>query len=197
MQSDIYIFETNAADDNENIEELKSEITSLKQQISEFQENAKKNAEVKELKSQIKSLNLELSKFKNNEITKEELAKELNEIKTNIKTKEFNEFIDNQITAGTLTPANKDAVFSVLWDLDNLKKFDESPNSVELFKSFIVSLPKQIEFNEIAKKKPIVKVDAEKYADADEESLEIYKEAAALAEQEKISFRDALLKIKN
>ena len=124
------------------------------------------------------------------------MARELKEMKDSLRDKDFNEFIDKQIDAGILTPANKDAVFSILQDLDNVKKFDESSNSIEQFKSFISALPKQVEFDEVAKKQT-KKTDAEvKYADADEESLEIYKQATAIAEKEKISFKDALLKIK-
>ena len=50
------------------------------------------------------------------------IAKELQELKTTIRDKDFNEFIDSQISAGILTPANKDAVLSILQDLDNVKK---------------------------------------------------------------------------
>jgi predicted nucleic acid-binding protein len=48
----------------------------------------------------------------------------------------------------------------------------------------------------LQRKKSTPKVDEEKYADADEESVEIYKQAKALAKKENISFKDALLKIK-
>ena len=81
--------------------------------------------------------------------------------------------------------------------MDNVKKFDSTSNAVEEFKTFVASIPKQIEFDEVAtKKKSAPKVDEEKYADADEESVEIYKQAKALAKKENISFKDALLKIK-
>ena len=39
------------------------------------------------------------------------------------------------------------------------------------------------------------KQEAEQFANADEESLEIFKEAKALAQKENITFRDALLKL--
>ena len=60
------------------------------------------------------------------------------------------------------------------------------------------SLPKQIEFQEIVRKDKVsdAEEDAEKFANADEESLEIFKEAKALAQKEGIPFKDALLKIK-
>ena len=198
-ESDVYIFEAEVEENNdaEEIENLKSTITDLKGQVAKFKEDAKKNTEIKSLKEQVKDLTLELAKFKDEAAGKDELAKELKEIKENLRTKDFNEFIEQHISQGILTPANKDAVFSILCDLDNIKKFDATSDSIDTFKSFISALPKQVEFNEIAKKKATKKEDeALKYADADEESLEIFREAKALAEAENITFKDALLKIK-
>lgn len=198
-ESDVYIFETEVEknDDIQEIESLKSTITDLKGKIAKFKEDNKKNTEIKSLKEQVKDLTSELAKFKDEAASKDELARELKNVKETLRTKDFNEFIEQHVSQGILTPANKDAVFSILQDLDNIKKFDESSNSIEQFKSFISSLPKQVEFDEIAKKKATKKEDeALKYADADEESLEIFKEAKALAEAENITFKDALLKIK-
>lgn len=198
-ESDVYIFEAEVEEDNdtEEIENLKSTITDLKGQIAKFKEDNKKNTEIKSLKEQVKDLTLELAKFKDEAAGKDELAKELKAIKETLRTKDFNEFIEQHISQGILTPANKDAVFSILCDLDNIKKFDATSDSIDTFKSFISALPKQVEFDEIAKKKATKKEDETlKYADADEESLEIFKEAKALAEAENITFKDALLKIK-
>lgn len=198
-ESDVYIFEAEVEENNdaEEIENLKSTIADLKGQVAKFKEDAKKNTEIKSLKEQVKDLTIELAKFKDEAAGKDELAKELKEIKENLRTKDFNEFIEQHISQGILTPANKDAVFSILCDLDNIKKFDVTSDSIDTFKSFISALPKQVEFDEIAKKKATKKEDeALKYADADEESLEIFKEAKALAEAENITFKDALLKIK-
>ena len=198
-ESDVYIFEAEVEENNdtEEIENLKSTIADLKGQVAKFKEDAKKNTEIKSLKEQVKDLTIELAKFKDEAAGKDELAKELKEIKENLRTKDFNEFIEQHISQGILTPANKDAVFSILCDLDNIKKFDATSDSIDTFKSFISALPKQVEFDEIAKKKATKKEDeALKYADADEESLEIFREAKALAEAENITFKDALLKIK-
>ena len=202
-ESDVYEFSIETEDDNietfseEDVEELKNTISNLQTQIAQFKEDAKKQETIKSLKSQVKDLTIELAKFKDEAAGKEELAKELKEIKDNLRNKDFNEFIEQHISQGILTPANKDAVFSILCDLDNIKKFDATSDSIDTFKSFISALPKQVEFDEIAKKKATKKEDeALKYADADEESLEIFREAKALAEAENITFKDALLKIK-
>jgi len=198
-ESDTYIFETVIEDseEDEDTEILKATINDLTKQVADFKEKAKKNTEIKDLKSQVKDLTIQLAKFRDDAAGKDELAKELKDIKDNLRTKDFNEFIDKQIETGTLIPAQKDAVFSILCDLDNVKKFDDASNSIHDFKTLITAMPKQIEFSEVAtKKKSTTKVDEEKYADADEESVEIYKQAKALAKKENISFKDALLKIK-
>jgi len=116
-----------------------------------------------------------------------------------MQNKEYIEFIDKQIEKGILVPANKDIVLSVLQELDSVTKFGEdSPVIVNDFKSFIESLPNQVEYQEFATKEKQADgndSDANKFADADEDSLEIFKEAKALAAKENISFRDALLKL--
>lgn len=200
-ESDTYEFESE--DDAEqfteaDIEDLKNQITELEEQVSKFKENNKKMETIKSLKDKISALTDEVATFKEKAQGKEEIEKELHDIKVAIKKREFDEFIDKQIDKGTLVPANKETVLSVLQELDNVQKFGEDSTVVIDFKSFIESLPPQIKFGETATKDKQAgsqNDDVQKFANADEESLEIFKEAKALAEKEKISFRDALLKL--
>ena len=203
-ESDTYEFESeDVADETQtfseaDIEDLKNQITSLEEQVSKFKENNKKMETIKSLKEKISALTDEVASFKEKAQGKEEIEKELHEIKVAIKKREFDEFIDKQIDKGTLVPANKETVLSVLQELDNVQKFGEDSTVVSDFKSFIESLPPQITFGETATKKKQAEVpnnEIEKFANADEDSLEIFKEAKALAEKENISFRDALLKL--
>ena len=83
---------------------------------------------------------------------KEEIEQELNDIKTAIKKKEYDDFIEKQINEGKLVPANKNVVLSVLQELDNVKKFGEDSQVISDFKSFIESLPKQITYDETDKR---------------------------------------------
>ena len=108
------------------------------------------------------------------------------------------EYFEKQLEKGILVPANKDVVLKIFKELDNVKKFDSTSNAVNDFKTFVASLPKQIEFEEVATKKKATTTptaDHDEFADASEESLEIYNEATALAEKENIDFKDALLKL--
>lgn len=200
-ESDTYEFESE--DDAEqfteaDIEDLKNQVAELEEQVSKYKENNKKMETIKSLKEKISALNDEVATFKEKAQGKEKIEKELHDIKVAIKKREFDEFIDKQIDKGTLVPANKETVLSVLQELDNVQKFGEDSTVVIDFKSFIESLPPQIKFGETAtkdKQADSQNDDVQKFANADEESLEIFKEAKALAEKENISFRDALLKL--
>ena len=182
---------------------FRSQIDDLEKQIAKFKqkdENREQKLEtIKSLKEKISALTNEVASFKEKAEGKEAVEKELQDIRTGLKNKEYNEFIDKQIEKGILVPANKDIVLSVLQELDSVTKFGEdSPVIVNDFKSFIESLPNQVEYQEFATKEKQADgndSDVDKFADADEDSLEIFKEAKALAAKENISFRDALLKL--
>jgi len=202
MEAESDTYEFNSEDSKENIliaeiEDLNKQINNLEAEISSYKESNKKLETIKSLKDKIATLTNEVATFKEKAEGKEEIEKELESIKLSIKHKEYDDFIEKQINKGTLIPANKEIIFSVLQELDNIKKFGEDSTVISDFKLFIESLPKQITFDEVATKGKEfnVKDDVEKFANADEESLEIFKEAKALAEKENISFKDALLKL--
>jgi len=200
-EADIYEFEEikqeDVSDDftEKQIEELKKEIADLEEQLKTFKENNKKLETIKSLKEKISTLSDEVATFKEKAHGKEELEKELQNIKHSIRTKEFDDFIEKQIDKGTLIPSNKDVVLSVLKELDNIQKFGEDSPVINGFKSFIESLPTRITFGELAKRNKQANEEMEEFANADEESLEVFKEAKAVAAKENISFREALLKI--
>ncbi len=82
--------------------------------------------------------------------------------------------------------------------LDNVSEFSED-NTINEFKTFIKTLPKQIEFNEIAtkNKQDKNKFDVTSFENATEESLKIYNQAKLMSEKDDIFFRDALLKLQS
>ena len=203
-ESDTYEFE-GVNEDNEpekfseqDIEDLKKQVSDLETQVANFRENNKKLETIKSLKDKISALNDEVATFKEKAQGKEEIEKELSDIKNSIKKREFEEFIEKQIDKGILVPANKNVVLSVLQELDNVKKFGEDSAVITDFKSFIESLPNQIKYGELATKEKQADPtdeDVEKFASADEDSLQVFKEAKALAAKNNISFKEALLKL--
>lgn len=200
-ESEIYEFET---EDTENfsqdeIDELKKQVEDLENQVTKFKQKDKSKEQkmetIKSLKEKISALNDEVSTFKEKAEGKEQIEQELNDIKTALKNKEYEDFIEKQINEGKLVPANKDVVLSVFKELDNVRKFGEDSELVSSFKSFIESLPKQITYEETAKNGTQSNGEEDKFSNADEDSLEIFKQAQDLANKEKISFKEALLKL--
>lgn len=199
-ESDIYTFEAIVEeDDDKEIQELKKQIQDLEAKVAKFNEQPKESETIKALKKQVKDLSTQVDTFKEQANGKADLEKEITDLKNSMRDKEFSEFIEKKIEEGILTPANKDTVLKVLKDLDNIKKFDEKSNTIEDFKTFISSLSKQVEFSEIATKNKksdkTVKGEFDEFANASEESQELFEQATALAEKENIPFKDALLKI--
>ncbi len=203
-ESDTYEFESEDVEDNveqfleADIEDLKNQVNSLEKQVSGFMENNKKTETIKTLKEKISALEDSLAVFKQKADDSVEILKELNDIKSSIKNKEYENFIDKQIDEGKILPKERDFMLSIFQELDSVQKFGEDSPVLLGFKSFIESSPPRIEFKEVATKTKHNSKDnneVEKFANADEDSLEIFKEAKALSEKENISFRDALLKL--
>lgn len=201
-ESEFFEFEVETVEDTENfsaeeIEDLRKQVSDLETQIAKYKQKDQKIETIKSLKEKISALTNEVSTFKEKAEGKEAIEQELNDIKTTLKNKEFEDFIEKQINAGKLVPANKNVVLSVLQELDNVKKFGEDSQVVSDFKEFIESLPKQITFDETATKSKHSngRNDDDKFANADEDSLEIFKQAKELAAKENITFKEALLKL--
>ena len=206
MDSESEIFEFEVLEDEtetfsqEEIDNLKKQVEDLENQIAKFKEKDKQKEQkletIKSLKDKISALTDEVSTFKEKAQGKEQIEQELNDIKTALKNKEYEDFIEKQINDGKLVPANKDVVLSIFKELDNVKKFGEDTELVSSFKSFIESLPKQIVFDETAtNKNKIEGGESDKFANADEDSLEIFNQAQELAKKENISFKEALLRL--
>ena len=170
----------------------------LEEKINTFKKQESSKDIIVGLKTKVEELTDELVTFKEKASDKDGIQKELDYLKNKIRDNEFDNFVEKQLEKGVLIPANKDVVLKIFKELDNVKKFDSTSNAVDDFKTFVASLPKQIEFDEFATKKKATTTptaDHDEFADASEESLEIFNEATALAEKENIDFKDALLKL--
>ena len=205
-ESDVYTFEVeqpkedklDKKDEEKEIQDLKDQVNDLEEKINTFKEKETSSETIKTLKTKIETLTNELDSFKEKASDKDGIQKELDYLKNKIRDNEFDNFVEKQLEKGILIPANKDVVLKIFKELDNVKKFDSTSNAVEDFKTFVASLPKQIEFDEVATKKKATTTptaDHDEFADASEESLEIFNEATALAQKEGIDFKDALLKL--
>lgn len=206
-ESDIYTFEVTSEIDKKDeakdiqdfeIQELKDKIDVLQDKVNSFNQQGSSKETINLLTTQVENLTKELDTFREKASGKDGIQKELDYLKNKIRDNEFDNFVEKQLEKGILIPANKDVVLKIFKELDNVKKFNSASNAVEDFKTFVASLPKQVEFDEVATKKKATTTptaDHDEFADASEESLEIFNEATALAAKENIDFKDALLKL--
>lgn len=183
----------------EELVKLQNQISELESQIVLFidQPNISKNNDlVTKLQEKVEKMSVHILTMQDESVARQKAEQELNKLKLQIKINEFEQFLNQQLSSGNLTPVQKDMSLKIFKALDNVKKFDES-DYIEEFKQFIKTFPKQVEFDEIATKKKQEKPLEENtvFSYASEDSLSIYQEAKQIAERDNISFKDALLKL--
>ena len=203
-ESETYIFEIEEPKQPKEKVETLQEIIKLQNQISDIESRVAHMIDqpdrddhlIVSLQEKVQELSAQIKKFEESETARQATEQELSELKQTIKRNEFEQFIDERVASGELTPTQKETVMNMFSAIEGSKDINE-PVYVEEIKKFIKTLPKQVELKEIATKK---KQAANKevfidFANASEDSLTIYKEAKQLAEKENIPFKDALLKL--
>jgi hypothetical protein len=204
--SDVYIFEMEETPPktpsplDKDITKLQEQVSSLESNIKVYIEKIGKTAEDKlvlKLQEQVQCLSSQIVKLQDDAAIRQQAEEELTRLRLQMRRNDFEQFLNEQIAYGNLTPAQKDNCLKTLLVLDSIPQFDEGENPVENFKQFVKALPKQVEFKELAtkNKQDGKEPDAASFENASEESIAIYNEAKALSEKENISFKDALLKL--
>jgi len=199
-ESEIYVFEVTNEEINENPDLLKlqQQVKELESQIKLFTPNKNQDDElVVKLQGKVEQFAAQIAKMQDDSIARQQAEQELSRLQLQMRRNEFEQFLNEQIAYGNLTPNQKDLSLKILMVLDSVPQFNEDENSVNEFKQFLKSLPKQVEFGEIAtKNKQNSKTpNTVEFENASEESIAIYNEAKALSEKENIPFKDALLKL--
>lgn len=205
-ESEIYIFEIeeippkSEVKPNEELVKLQEQVQELESQIKLFVSQPNKNEDdalVLKLQEKVQQLAAQITKMQDDSALRQDAEQELTRLRLQMRRNEFEQFLNEQIAYGNLTPNQRDLSLKVLMVLDSVPQFKEDENPIEEFKQFIKSLPKQVEFEEIATKKKQTNGEEEfiDFANASDESIEIYKEAKSLSKKEKIPFKDALLKL--
>ena len=206
-ESEAYVFELESEDpankpdikENQDLIKLQEQVKELESQIKLFTSQSNKNEDdelILKLQEKVQGMLAQISKMQDDSIARQQAEQELSRLRLQMRKNEFEQFLNEQIAYGNLTPNQRDLSLKILTMLDSVPQFKENENPIEEFKEFIKSLPKQVEFDEVAtKKKQARDQEAIDFANASDESLEIYKEAKSLSEKEKIPFKDALLKL--
>ncbi len=199
-ESEVYVFEMEAEEpeikENQELVKLQEQVSELESQIKLFSGKKETTEIVTGLQEKVQEMSAQISKMQDDSIARQKAEQELSRLRLQMRRSEFEQFLNEQIAYGNLTPNQRDLSLKILTMLDSVPQFKEDENPIEEFKEFIKSLPKQVEFGEFATKdKQKSEADFVDFAGADEDSLEIYKEAKVLSEKEQIPFKDALLKI--
>lgn len=171
------------------VEELQQQLEEQKKLLLEFKESLKqKDTQIEELKQQ----NAELKKQLETTISEKKRA-------------EFEQFCDQLMDEGKLTPAQKKMVLDFMTIMDEVGKYefseDGEKDALSEFKNFLNGLQKQVELDEVATKskaeegRKSVAISEFSDANVDEKSLELHQKAIELSEREGISYRDAVYQI--
>jgi TolA-binding protein len=208
--SDVYTFEIEEEpDESKEMQEIQANIQKLNTSVSSFNEqldklNAPENKEIQEAKTQIvtlqekvEDLSQKLSQYQESEKLRQKSEEELKTLKSQIRQKEFEQFLDEYLSKGFLTQVQKQHIVRIFSSVNMIACFGEEDEAIVQLKELVKALPRQVVFEELATKtnQAAKEPDMSQFENASEESLALYKEAKTLSETENISFRDALLKI--
>ena len=159
---------------------------------------------IDEVKESLDSLNLN---FSDSDSTKENLNKvisQVNSLRSKITVNELDDYLDEKITEGNLTPAIKDKILNVSTFVNSQNfssdfsetKFQSTVNN--LLKDLSDSFPKLIHFENFAEKPD----SPDEFQDnsfndftVDEESNALHKKVQALMKKEKIPYASAVKKL--
>lgn len=204
-ESETYIFEMETENlpedkleikENQELIKLQEQVSELERQIKLFSGKKETTEIVTSLQEKVQAMSAQISKMQDDSVARQKAELELSRLRLQMRRSEFEQFLNEQIAYGNLTPNQRDLSLKILMVLDSVPQFKQDDASVEEFKELLKSLPKQVEFGEFAtKNKQNPEADFVEFSGASEDSLEIYKEAKSLSEKEKIPFKDALLKI--
>ncbi len=192
------------------IDDLKRQLEPGAETASAFNEGGQEMDKIQELETKLKEAEQIRSaveqKFSEKEKEAHALKQELEKERAEQRQAEFNSFCEGLMKEGRLTPAMKPAVLDFMEIMSGAGEYEFSEGEgrvkaqpVEKFKAFLSSLPKQVEFGEVATKgKAAEGKGKDKSHDfsgkVDAERLELHDKAMEFVEKEGISYRDALNK---
>ncbi len=162
-------------DDNLN----KTEESIMNEKIKELEDKLKEND------NQIITLSTQVSEYSEKDKTKE---KEITELKVKLRKTEYETFCEDLMKEGRLTPAQKTQVIDFMEIMQGHGEYEFSEGgkkaSLEAFKDFLKTMPKVIEFSEIATKEKARPTASE---DKREELISEYME------KHKVEYKEAVL----
>ena len=182
--STVYEFELEQQDSSEELNSLSQKVDELKTSLDNLSLNYSESASTKERLNEVLS--------------------QVNSLRSKITQDELSDYLDNKISAETLTPAIKDKILNISTFIGSQNfstdfsqsKFQSDVNN--LLKDLSDSFPKIFLFENFAEKPDAVDdIKEENYGDfsVDEHSKSIHKKALTLMKKDNISYISAVKKL--
>ena len=106
--------------------------------------------ETKNLRFRVQELEAQAAKFSDAEAARIQAEEKLRALNIEIRKGEFEQFLNERIAYGSLTPAQLDICLKILEALDSVPMFSDNTQPVEVFKEFLTNMQKQVNFDEVA-----------------------------------------------
>jgi hypothetical protein len=113
---------------------------------------ASETGEVATLSAKVRDLEGQVARFAEVDADRMKAEGELSRLRMQMRRMEFEQFLNENISYGNVTPAQKDTCLKLLESLSNVAAFSDGEQPVDLFKAFLKALPKQVEYKELANK---------------------------------------------
>lgn len=163
---------------------------------------ADENAELKRQLAEAKTREEQaVAKFAQAETDKAAAVAETTRINLAARKNEFETFVNQLIASGNFRPAKKASALALFASLDSVAKFSDGQVPVEVFKDVLKDYPKFLELDSehaTHDKHDPITADTAEFGDAnvDTERMDMHSKAVKLAAKEKISYPDAIIKIR-
>lgn len=109
--------------------------------------------EVARLSAQVTDLEGRVATFAQVDADRQKAEEELGRLRIQMQRMFFEQFLNEQIAYGNVVPAQKDICMKLLEALGNVAAFaDGGEQPVDVFKTLLKGLPKQVEFGEVARR---------------------------------------------
>jgi hypothetical protein len=110
------------------------------------------NDQVAQLSARVSELTNQVAKFAEVDADRVKAEGELERLRCQIRKMEFEQFLNERIAWGNVTPAMKDTCLKLLEAMSGVAAFSDGSQPVDQFKGFLTALPKVVEFAEVARK---------------------------------------------
>ncbi|RJP20725.1 MAG: hypothetical protein C4529_08920 [Deltaproteobacteria bacterium] len=111
------------------------------------------NDQVAQLSARVSELTTQVARFAEVDADRVKAEGELERLRCQMRRMEFEQFLNERIAWGNVTPAMKDTCLKLLEAMSGVAAFSDGSQPVDQFKDFLTALPKVVVFDELANKR--------------------------------------------